>query len=279
MGGGLVRPPSIPLTGREPNLLHNKIIYSNSIMARKRNRRRKGGKATVAKLSKQVKAIRNAEEVKDLVTSQTTLTVGSITLNRVHISAIAAGTSYNQRVGRDIQPKFIRLRFHVRGSDAQVGPMPFRVWLIQVAGDDIPIDPTANNRGTSLLESYDETTDSNMNSTSSFYNSDYVYNSNFHNNKHAPIRVLWDSGMKMVNARFADVAPGAAGWGGENPGTFKTVHAFIPAKKLREVQYQGTGSGSVSAGGLYLAYIVGNSTTGANNPSFAYNCYLGYTDS
>lgn len=240
--------------------------------------KKKGDKPLVKQvkaISRQVSVLKDDIEVKNIVTQQALMAQTDNTIQNAHLTAIAEGTEYNQRVGREIKIRGIRLRFTVRGGDNDVGPQASRVMIVK-SNDPQGNAPT----GLELLESYDQT-DNAYSSVNSDYNSDYVGKKRFNNAEDSGLfKVLYDSGPIWVASRYPGPGTAATNTWKRDQGltTLKEIKKWIPGTMLGKVHFSGTTGASVKSGALYLMFLNGQSATTANNNTYAYHVNVLYED-
>lgn len=236
----------------------------------KGKRRGKSGKKTLksqlARLKKKVSKLSVSRELKEHYTSIAAMSPaagGGSGFQIQHIlNDILEGDDYNQRTGRKISPYSVNIRLAIQGTEnaaaLTVKPRLVRAILFQ----DLGYNGTAIT-GAQLLQTYSTTTDE-MKTAMSPINTDYVRSKNVPDGR---IHILADRRF-WVHPTFSAYASECT----------KIVNFNIGQKKLKEMYYNGAGSGTGVGGTLFMYLCLGQALSATDNASFSYICKVTYFD-
>lgn len=215
------------------------------VSRRKRTTRKKVTLASIAKNKKAcVKIIKTAAEKKhnDVSISATAATAAG-TLNTT-LNTIIRGTSdYRERVGDQITPKSLQIRFRAYSQGAAIDRSNF-VRLIVFQWYDTVVTPV-------VADVLDNTTSvlSTENAPNAFYN---------WNNK-LKFRVLYDKTLQVSS---------------EGPSTAR--HTRMVTKGFRPIRYAGALATDLTSNGIYILYI--SDSTTVDHPFVNIHMRMNYVD-
>lgn len=231
---------------------------------RYRRRTTKKPMAVVAKLSKAVSALKKSKEIKEYNYLASTpflpLVGGSGFQTYQSLTEIPQGVDINQRVGREIRPLSLKLKFLITGSGTTLtaSPQPCRILILQDMGY-VGTYPS----GPDILDYYSTTADSNTTALS-HYNDDLVARKSAPNNR---LRILYDK-VFYVHPIYSSYASECS----------KQISVNIPAKRMKKIVFGGTTGASVSNGNIILYFQHGTNTDSNRQATLTYRSRFAYYD-
>lgn len=226
----------------------------------------KGLKSKVAKLQRSVARLKVNRELKEHYTAISTMTPSASTGSGFQIQHVLCdvleGDDYNQRTGRKIVPQGLDIRLRMLGTPSAGGlytlPRVVRVILFQ----DMGYNGTAIT-GSQLLQTYSTTSDV-MSTAISPINTDYVKSKNVPDGR---IHILYDKNC-WIHPQLSFYSSECS----------KEFNIKIPAKKLKELYFNGAGTNSFVGGTIFMYLCLGQAQAAADNAQFAYISKLTYWD-